>query len=398
MARELPRWAAKYPELGTGPLPVDLYIDPRYWEFEKEHIFRRSWLNVGRIDDVSSPGSYFVREIEILNASVLVTHASDGVIRAFHNVCSHRSNKLVWESQGTCRGYLGCCFHGWTYDLQGRLCGILDEENFHDLDKGTLGLTPIATEVWRGWIFVNFQRQPEETFQQYLGGIAEDWADHPLETLELAFRFDVDEGANWKVALDAQNEIYHLPVLGPVHAAFTDFFETNEEGCTRFNEFKRYGRHTVYSTNMNPEYAPVGLEKVLLDVPVTPLAMPTNGVFDFYVLFPNMVVAFLPGSMFTYNFWPTSVDRTTWEIRLYYPKAADAAELCVQHYRKAKLRDALAEDISGHENVHRGLATRAKTQMVLQDEEVQIRSFHHTWNAIFDAARAAGAVETVGLP
>ena len=71
MARELPRWAAKYPELGTGPLPIDPYIEPEFLEFEREHIFRTAWLNVGRIDDVPAPGSYFVREIEICNASVL---------------------------------------------------------------------------------------------------------------------------------------------------------------------------------------------------------------------------------------------------------------------------------------------------------------------------------------
>ena len=396
MARELPRWAAKYPELGTGPLPIDPYIEPEFLEFERDHIFRTAWLNVGRIDDVPTQGSYFVREIEICNASVLVTHASDGVIRAFHNVCSHRANKLVWESNGTCRGYLGCCFHGWTYDLEGRLCGVLDEENFHDLDKDTLGLTPIATGVWQGFIFVNFQPEPEETLDEYLGGLVEDLVDHPLDQLALTFRLDVDDQANWKVALDAQNEIYHLPILGPVHGAFTDFFETNEEGCTRFNEFKRFGRHTVYSTNMNPEYVPVGLEQAILDVPVTPLPMPTNGIFDFHVIFPNFVIGFLPGSMFTYNFWPMGVDRTIWEIRLYFPQAQSAAELCVQHYRKAKLRDALAEDISGHENVHRGLATRAKLEFFLQDEEVQIRSFHHVWHQYLNASRASGVAEPVG--
>jgi phenylpropionate dioxygenase-like ring-hydroxylating dioxygenase large terminal subunit len=171
MARELPRWAAKYPELGTGSLPIDPYVESEYLDFEREHIFRTAWLNVGRIDDVPQSGSYFVREIELLNASVLVTHASDGVIRAFHNVCSHRQNKLVWKSRGTCRGYLSCQFHGWTYDLEGKLRGVLDEENFHALDKDRLGLTPLATGVWEGFIFVNFQAEPDETLEEYLSGL-----------------------------------------------------------------------------------------------------------------------------------------------------------------------------------------------------------------------------------
>lgn len=385
------RWARKYPELGTGPVPVDHFVEQQYLDFEREHIFRTAWLNVGRIDDVPTPGSYVVREIEILRASVLVTHASDGVIRAFHNVCSHRANRLVWNDGGTCRGYLSCQFHGWTYDLEGRLRGVLDEENFFDLDKDKLGLAPLACDVWEGFIFVNFQPQPEETLVEFLGGIVEEFGKRGLEQLSLAFRYDVDDGANWKVALDAQNEIYHLPVLGPVHGAFTDFFATNEEGCTRFNEFKRLGRHTVYSTGMNPEWVPAGLEQLILEVPTTPAPIPQNGVFDFYVIFPNFVMGFLPGSMFTYNFWPVAVDRTIWEIRAHFPRAANAAELVVQHYRKARLRDAQAEDIEGHENVQAGLASRAKTTMVLQDEEVQIRSFHYVWRQYLEAARGRDA-------
>ena len=218
----------------------------------------------------------------------------------------------------------------------------------------------------------------------------EEFPSRNLEQLALTFRYDIDDGANWKIALDAQNEIYHLPVLGPVHGAFTDVLETNEEGCTRFNEFKRLGRHTVYSSAVNPEWAPVGLEKLILDVPTSPAPIPQNGFFDFYVVFPNFVMGFLPGQMFTYNFWPLAVDRTRWEIRVHFPKARNAAELVVQHYRKTLLRDAQAEDIESHENVHDGLVSRAKREMWLQDEEVQIRSFHHVWRQYFEAARPAG--------
>jgi phenylpropionate dioxygenase-like ring-hydroxylating dioxygenase large terminal subunit len=385
MASEL-RWASKYPELGTGPMPVEPYISNEYAELEKEQIFRRVWLNVGRSDDLPTPGSYFVREIEVCGASVLVTRGSDDVIRAFHNVCSHRGNKLVWEERGACRGYLSCCFHGWTYDLQGQLKGVLDEENFHNLERDKLGLTPLTTETWKGWIFIHFQEDPPETLEEYLGGLTEELGRHDLDQLALSFRFDVEDSANWKVAIDAQNEIYHLPILGPVHGAFTDLLETNDEGCTRFSNFKRFGKHTVYATDGNPDYVPEGVDKLLGEVAVTPLDLPTNGLFDFYVLFPNMVVAFLPDMMFTYNFWPLGVDRTMWEIRFHFVKPRSAAELAVQHYRKTQLRDALAEDISGHENVHRGLASRAKSVFLLQDEEVQIRTFHENWHEFMNGA------------
>ena len=253
---------------------------------------------------------------------MLVIHGSDGVIRAFHNVCSHRGNKLVWEERGQCGGYLSCCFHGWTYDLEGKLRGVLDEDNFHEIARERLGLSPLATDTWKGFIFVHFQHEPEETLEEYLGGMTEEFADHDLGALHLTFRYDVEERANWKVAIDAQNEIYHLPILGPVHGAFTDILETNEEGCTRFSHFKRFGRHTLWATGGNPDYVPAGVEQLIGAVPITPLELPTNSLFDFYVLFPNMVIAFLPGGMmFTYNFWPQAVDRTVLGDPLPLPEA-----------------------------------------------------------------------------
>jgi phenylpropionate dioxygenase-like ring-hydroxylating dioxygenase large terminal subunit len=361
-------------------MPTEPYISAEYFEQERKRIFRRVWLNVGRIDDCPDPGTYFVREIEVCNASVLVTHAEDGGIRAFHNVCSHRGNKLVWASRGRTKGFLGCCFHGWTYDLQGRLRGVMDEGNFAALDKEELCLTAIATGVWKGFIFVNFDPAPEQSLEEYLGEVAEELHDYPLEQMHLMFRWDVPERANWKVALDAQNEIYHLPVLGPVHDSFCDLYSMTEEGYTRLSVFKRLGKHTLWATDRNPQHTPTGLEKVLVEkAPPPEVRIPTRGeIFDFYVLFPNFVVGLLAGSLFTYNFWPLDVDQSIWEIRLYFPQAKNAADLFVQHYWKAKFRDVLAEDIAGHENTYAGLASRAKSHFYLQDDEIQIRSFHKT--------------------
>src|SRR6266540_1377063 len=87
-------WHAQYPELGTGPVPIEPYISQEYFALERERIFRKVWLNVGRV-------------------------------RAFHNVCSHRSNKLVWNRGGSCQMF-ACKFHGWTYGLDGQLSFVPD--------------------------------------------------------------------------------------------------------------------------------------------------------------------------------------------------------------------------------------------------------------------------------
>jgi phenylpropionate dioxygenase-like ring-hydroxylating dioxygenase large terminal subunit len=382
------KWASQYPELGTEALPTEPYISEEYFERERTEVFGKTWLNVGRIDDCPDPGSYFVREIAVCSASILIVHGQDGEVRAFHNVCSHRGNMLVWNDRGCKKKNFTCCVHGWTYDTEGRLKGIMDEGGFAELDKDKLGLTPVNCGVWQGFIFVNLQKEPEETLEEYLGPFAEKLNDCPFDQLKLRFRFDIEERTNWKIALDAQNEIYHLPVLGPVHDSFRSLYETNEQGYTRLSLFERLGeKHTVWSTNPNTEYESRGLEKELLaKANFSDVSLPTNGIFDFYVVFPNLVVGLLADSIFTFNFWPLAVDRTVWEIRMYLPEPKNAGDLFIQHFWKGKIRDVLAEDIAGHETSFAALASRGKSHFVLQDEEIQIRAFHKTLHSYVQPA------------
>jgi glycine betaine catabolism A len=95
------RWAKKYPELGTGPISAGSSVSADYFELERERIFRRSWLNVGTVWEIPGSGDYFVRELAVCNASILVMRGRDNKVRGFYNVCSHRGNKLVANGRGT---------------------------------------------------------------------------------------------------------------------------------------------------------------------------------------------------------------------------------------------------------------------------------------------------------
>jgi nitrite reductase/ring-hydroxylating ferredoxin subunit len=92
------QWAAKYPQVGTGPVAAEPCVSPEYFERERDLIFRRAWVNVGRVDEVERPGQYFVRELAVCRTSIIIVRGKDGVVRGFHNVCSHRGNKLVGTS------------------------------------------------------------------------------------------------------------------------------------------------------------------------------------------------------------------------------------------------------------------------------------------------------------
>jgi phenylpropionate dioxygenase-like ring-hydroxylating dioxygenase large terminal subunit len=179
------KWHDLYPELGRGPIPIEPYVSREYFEKERLRIFRKVWLHVGRVEQIPGPGDYFVKELAICNTSILVVRGKDGTIRAFHNMCAHRGNQLVVPASGKCRGLFTCKFHGWVYDLDGSLRHVSDQANFFDLDKASLGLTPVSVDTWEGFIFVHLEPHPREALHTYLGEFGSTFGGYPFAEMVL---------------------------------------------------------------------------------------------------------------------------------------------------------------------------------------------------------------------
>ena len=375
------QWAEKYPELGTGPVAAESCVSPEYYELERERVFRRTWINVCRTDDLPEPGDFFVRDLKVCDASLLIMRGKDGVVRGFHNVCSHRSNMVVTKEKGACGTGLFCPFHNWQYNDKGELVGVPDEENFFDLDKSRHGLTPVNADVWQGFVFVHLDPQPDESLRDYLGEVAERLDGSPFEELACLQTYKCEERTNWKIALDAQNEVYHLPFQHQRLIGHT--FLLNEKNHTRVLEVELYKRHTLWSCEFVPDFKLSPLEELLgkIDSGGEGVRIPQLvGEFDFYVLFPNTVIILFRGpledGMVTYNFWPLAVDRTIWEVRYYFPSAESAGRRIGQEFFKCLIRDVQQEDSVAHEALYRGILSRAKPHFQFQDEEITIRYFH----------------------
>jgi len=374
------RWAKKYPHVGTGPVSAEPCISPEYFELERERVFRRVWLNVGRVEDIPGPGDYLVRDLTACNASILIVRGKDGVIRGFHNVCSHRGNKVVWSEKGTCPGMLSCGFHSWTYNTKGELTWVSDEENFFDLKKEEMGLTPVHTDIWEGFIFINLDPHPRESLREYLGGLAEQLGGGYFDRMTRMYTYRVDEKANWKIALDAQNELYHLPFQHRL--TIPNFCVSKDNRYTRLLDVRLYNHHSVYSSETPEGLVPPPVQALAfrLEAAAQRCQLPRIGDFDFYTIFPNFVILLFKGVSqdyyMTYNFWPLAVDRTKWDLNIYFPPTEHAAHRLSQEYMKCLLRDILQEDAIAHEAIHSGLASKAKTQLFFQDDEIQIRYFH----------------------
>ena len=153
-------WTEHHPQLGTGPVSFEDSISPTFYTLEREAIFKRAWLNVGRIEQLPRKGSYFTKELPGLRTAVIVSRDMHGQVRAFHNVCRHRGNKLVWEGTprdetcGNARQFV-CKYHGWRYGLDGACTYVHQEDQFFDLRKDELGLASVHCDTWAGFIFVN---------------------------------------------------------------------------------------------------------------------------------------------------------------------------------------------------------------------------------------------------
>ena len=119
----------KHPELGTGPIPTDMYWQPEFYDREMEAIYKRAWLCVGRVEQVKAPGDFFVKEIKTFDMSVIVARAKDDVVRAFYNVCQHRGNRIFDGREGSVAQVV-CPYHGWRYALDGTLASVPDAERF----------------------------------------------------------------------------------------------------------------------------------------------------------------------------------------------------------------------------------------------------------------------------
>jgi phenylpropionate dioxygenase-like ring-hydroxylating dioxygenase large terminal subunit len=400
---ERPRLHDRYPELGRGPLPVRPYVDPAYYALEQEHIFKKCWLQVGRVEEIPQTGDYFVKDLTACNASVIVTRDRSGTVRAFHNVCSHRMNRVAYERCGKTRKFF-CKFHGWAYDLDGKLSGVPDEGAFFDLDKSLYGLSPVSVDVWQGFIFVNMDPNPALSLHDFLAPMYAGLDGYPFHKFTACYAWTTVVKCNWKLALDAFQETYHV---GFVHGrSIADAMLKDAEGNLRpidglCGEFHRrlsiagnpasvYGNPQALTASGDkaPRSAgrpiagaalKVGKGGTKLDMSgdVMPEGINwtkhPNWIFDINVIFPDFYLSCRPNYFQAYNFRPLSHNETLFDARVYYPEMKTAGGRFYQEYMKVALRDVLLEDLSTLEITQAATETGVKTEMVLQDFELMVR-------------------------
>ena len=190
-------------------LPAAAYLDPEVLAWEQEHLFDGGWVCVGRASDVPSARSQ--KAVRIGRTSVLMTRDGDGLLRVMANVCRHRGHELLDCGATNSRGTIVCPYHAWTFELDGSL---RHAPKVHQADTSTLGLAPVRSAEWAGWVFVNVDGTAPP-FEQYLGEIPEMLANWDLHELAVATTHQYELAANWKLACENYHECYHCPLIHP---------------------------------------------------------------------------------------------------------------------------------------------------------------------------------------
>jgi phenylpropionate dioxygenase-like ring-hydroxylating dioxygenase large terminal subunit len=405
-------WTEQYPELGTGPVSYEDSISPEHYELERKAIFGRTWLNVGRVEQLSRKGSYFTKELDAAGTSVVIVKDREGTVRAFQNICRHRGNKLVWqdypgeETAGVCRQFT-CKYHGWRYDLEGALTFVQQESEFFDLDKAEYGLVSVRCEEWEGFIFVNLDPDNDTSLRDYLGPMAAGVEGWPFGEMTQVFKYRAEVGANWKLFIDAFAEFYHAPIL---HAKQAVSEESNKLAGYGYEAlaYDIEGPHGMVSSwgGMSP---PADLDMVkpmervlhsglfgpwerpdidgLDDLPpgINPSRHRAWGV-DSFVFFPNfMLLVWAPGWYLTYHYWPTSYHSHTFEGTLYFAPPRNATERLRQELAAVTFKEYALQDGNTLEATQTMLESRAVTEFPLNDQEILLRHLHKTARDHVDA-------------
>lgn len=193
-------------------MPARWYTDPSILEVEKEKIFWKTWQPVGRLDNVLRVGDFFT--CEVVGEPLVVVRGRDNQLRAFFNVCQHRA-AVVAHGRGN-RKSLQCKYHGWTYDLDGKLMRAPEFEGVKIWDKDQVCLSQVQVEEWGPWIFVNLDPNAApmaEIYKPIHDEIV--GSGFNIDGMSLVERREYLIDCNWKVYVDNYLEGYHLPIAHP---------------------------------------------------------------------------------------------------------------------------------------------------------------------------------------
>jgi choline monooxygenase len=335
LADLLARYDASAPLDRAWTIPGAWYTDPGLEELERRTVFSRTWQVVGRADQVAEPGQFLTAAVA--GEPIAVVRGADGVLRGFFNVCRHHAAAVLIAPCGKV-DRMRCPYHGWTYDLTGRLRGVPELDGVRDFDREASGLAPVSVAAWEGFVLVHLDPDPIP-LADHLGPIAPQIASLELSALHFLERREYVLGCNWKVFVDNYLDGgYHVPHLHHGLGSILDYtsytIEAFDRACLQ--------AAPIDAAAGEPATAAVREGRRAL----------------YYWVYPNFMLNWYAGYLDTNLVIPLGVDRTKVIFDFYFDDISES--------RLARNRASIAvseriqdEDHAICESVQRGLASRA---------------------------------------
>ena len=284
-------------------IPAERYLDQKQFEAELE-IFKTSWLIAGTTNEFREVGSYKVMD-RWGGASVVLVKGEDELIRAFWNVCQHRGGPVVEGEGGKLSSpNMRCLIHSWVYDLEGNLKGVPGRRDFHDdMDESCMSLKAVCCEIWQGFVWVNLD--PEAmSLKDWFGLLYDEvtW----FEGLRASSHGSLILDCNWKVAIEANIEVYHITTVHPTTVSQSLDYRGSA------HQLLGNGHSRMVVPNKGYDAAAARESVDASDPPVHGLMEHAN---VSYLLFPNHLTPGQkrgdgPPSITLQLFWPLDIDRT----------------------------------------------------------------------------------------
>lgn len=289
------------PTVGGGALTLDAswYTSPDVFTRERGRIFSRSWLCIGREEQVRQAGEFFVADVN--GESLIVTRDASGSLHAFYNVCRHRGTRICEQHSGRFQGSIQCPYHAWTYGLDGALKAARNMAEVAGFDRSEYPLHQAAIATWEGFIFVNLDDKPQP-FAEHFAPLIGRFAKWHIGELRTAKTIAYDLACNWKLVFLNYSECYHCPLVHPQ----LDKLSPSDSGRNDLSEGPFLGGYselrtdgTSLTTSGHTSRPPIG------DVSGDDV----NRIY-YYTIFPSMLLSLHPDYVMVHYAKPVAVDRT----------------------------------------------------------------------------------------
>jgi choline monooxygenase len=325
----------EFPLARARTIPSAWYFDPEIYALECRTVFAGSWQYAARLDQLREPGSFVT--IDIAGEPVLVLRDDQGTLRALHNVCRHRAAQVINQPEGKVTK-LRCRYHGWTYDLAGRLRGTPEFDGVQEFCKEEQGLPALAIDTCGPFVFVH-QGTPKQSLHDFLTPFPERIQSAGLDRLKFVGRKTYDIDCNWKVFVDNyQDGGYHV---NTVHLGLAGALD--------------------YSQYRTDNFAYSGVQSSPIKASDDPLVNKVRtGDFAYYWwIFPNLMVNLYEGVMDANLVLPLGPDRCRVFFDFYFAATEGAAAQKFIADSMAVAHQVQLEDQEVCEEVQRGLKSRS---------------------------------------